>query len=206
MEQKTMRSSSAGKDAFTLIELMVVVGIIALLAALVLPVLNVMSKKGMVQEASANVRGIVMAWKSYKNEYGNWPVTSAGRLFGNLSGSQIAQEASSDGLLMNAVVMNHIMYPNSSEYGLGSGADNNSVCLTYNPKRITFMAYNQGYLNTAGDFVDPWDRPYRFLFDLDDNGRVTRAGLNATSVYDEVIVWSLGPDELDPSDDIRSWE
>ena len=51
---------------------------------------------------------------------------------------------------------------------------------------------------SSHSLVDPWGNVYRFLFDLNGDGRVTRqvAG-KATNVYDSVIAWSAGPDGAD---------
>ena len=199
------------KKAFTLIELMVVVGIIAILAAILLPALNAASKKADITRAKAEVKGLHAAWMAYFNEYGCWPI--ANYIFLDQSQpSSIRQNAGersmpseSTGVVMVVSVMTNIMYPNS-----GVARMNQSfACTNYNPKRVTFFSYKASSVNAAGDMVDPWGCSYKVMFDINRDGCVARPALGslpATNVNDSVIVWSTGPDCKESVDDINSWQ
>jgi prepilin-type N-terminal cleavage/methylation domain-containing protein len=64
-------------SAFTLVELLVVISIIAILAALLLPVLASVKKKAQVKKAQIEASGIAQAIHTYEAEYSKFPVSSA---------------------------------------------------------------------------------------------------------------------------------
>lgn len=204
------RRKPCGKG-FTLIELLVVVGIIGLLVAILLPAVNKMMQKSETATAKMDLGRIVTAWESYYREYGRWPVGANGMLFapyGSAALQQNATENISPGMRMLVGVMTNLMYPNS-EFDAGGGSGNmnhNPACTNFNAKRLQFLEYHAKSVNAQGDFVDPWNNVYWFMFDLNRDGRIVRGGTMATTVYAKVIAWSLGPDGVLSSDDIKSWE
>ncbi|MCX7819606.1 MAG: type II secretion system GspH family protein [Kiritimatiellae bacterium] len=64
-------------SAFTLIELLVVISIIAILAALVFPMLNRAQKAADFRRAEIEVQALHSALKAYLEEYSKWPVPNA---------------------------------------------------------------------------------------------------------------------------------
>ncbi|MCX8040320.1 MAG: prepilin-type N-terminal cleavage/methylation domain-containing protein [Planctomycetota bacterium] len=61
------------RSAFTLIELLVVVAIIAILAALLIPGVNLVRDSANLSNCASNQRQIVLAMASYKADDGSWP-------------------------------------------------------------------------------------------------------------------------------------
>src|SRR5262249_51378249 len=61
--------------AFTLVELLVVISIIAILAAMLLPVLAAVKKKVQVKNAGMNMNDIVTALAGYEAAYSRFPAT-----------------------------------------------------------------------------------------------------------------------------------
>ena len=72
--------------AFTLIELMVVVTIIAVLAGLTIGTLGYVNRKGAESRARAEVAAIATAVDNYKLEFGSYPSNNTTALFKELTG------------------------------------------------------------------------------------------------------------------------
>lgn len=64
--------------AFTLVELLVVIGIIAVLISLLLPAMNRARKAALTVNCASNQRQIMLAVTFYHNEYGNWWPSAGG--------------------------------------------------------------------------------------------------------------------------------
>jgi prepilin-type N-terminal cleavage/methylation domain-containing protein len=74
---RQMQSTSATRSGFTLIELLVVISIIAILAALLLPVLSRVKVKAQIGKAQMEVGKIANAIHSYESDYSKFPVSAA---------------------------------------------------------------------------------------------------------------------------------
>jgi type II secretion system protein G len=79
--------------AFTLIELMVVVAIIAVLAGLTLGTLGYVNRKGAESRARSEVAALAAAIDNYKLEFGSFPSTNATALFKELTGQGTVNKA-----------------------------------------------------------------------------------------------------------------
>ena len=77
--QKRARSGAASGRAFTLVELLVVIALIAVLAALLLPALNRAKEKAQGMQCVSNVRQLAFGWFLYSDDHN-------GRLAYNLGG------------------------------------------------------------------------------------------------------------------------
>lgn len=71
---------------FTLIELLIVIAIIAILAALLLPALNVAREKARNIACRGNLKSLYLIWNFYSNDYDEWCFPGNGRT--NLWGNQ----------------------------------------------------------------------------------------------------------------------
>src|SRR3954471_21424060 len=72
-EGAVMKRQSTSKRGFTLVELLVVIGLIVILIALLLPVLNRVRKQAQEIHCRANLRQIGMAMTMYTNQYHCFP-------------------------------------------------------------------------------------------------------------------------------------
>jgi len=86
-----MRSHSSHRQGFTLIELLVVISIIAILASMLLPAINMVRQAAWKASCGNNQRQIVLAMLVYANDNdGIWPVrptTNSGTLDTSVSGT-----------------------------------------------------------------------------------------------------------------------
>ncbi|MBX7259298.1 MAG: prepilin-type N-terminal cleavage/methylation domain-containing protein [Candidatus Hydrogenedentes bacterium] len=172
------------KRGFTLIEMLVVIGILAILIGILLPAIRSVMEKAERVQAKADAQRIVKGWKAYRNQYGRWPS---------------ATDESSTGSIMSS---NFVRILNARYYQTGlTGPD----ATPDNPMAIQFVEISGNSIDTRWNFVDPWGTPYRVSFDANFDGRTSNS---LYTVYDNVISWSAGPDtnSATAADNIKSWE
>lgn len=192
---------------FTLTELLVVIGIIALLAGIAVPTVSRAIEGGKKTKARSELQAIVAAVKAYKQEYGCWPATepmstdTTGE-FGAWYGP--SKWATSTGLSRGRDLMKIL-----SGQNVGSGMGT-SWPRPMNPKQIRFLEGAQ----TDGTFVDPWGMQYCVKMDVNESGGLEYGTGNSgvENLRMSVIAVSLGKNnkqEDKPSDpgfdDIYSW-
>lgn len=164
------------KKHFTLIELLVVIGIIAILSAILLPVLSSAAKKADMSKARSEISTLVNAIKQYESVYGVLPVPDGA------------------GELLSSTEYQQLIYILQAETDNAKITANN---LAKNSRRQKFLDIVG---NEAGFYKDPWDNDYIVLLDHNYDGKITTIpeGINLTSpVVDlsfSVVVWSRGPD------------
>jgi prepilin-type N-terminal cleavage/methylation domain-containing protein len=180
-----------GAPAFTLVEMLIVIAIIAILAAMLLPVLAGAKKAAQKKQAALEIGQIVGAIQQYDSVYGRFPVsagvqqvaqagtgdfTYGGTVISNDLGQLPAGYASyiTNNSEVIAILMNFTNYPNGS----GATANNN---YQKNPQQTLFLqAKMSGYdpsdssqkgaplPGVGNDLVyrDPWGNPYIISMDL----------------------------------------
>lgn len=193
--------------AFTLIELLTVIAIIGVLAALLFPAIKGALLKAEIGKAQVAISHLGSAFKSYYTEYGKWPIADAAvppksyyadaNVVALLSGQDITSAATKDS-------------------GAASGT------LNGNPRKIVFLEFKQADIGTvpscAGCYMDPWKQPYHFRVDVAYGNVIPNPFLNdpTITVTNGVLVWSAGPDgvydnlgDIPPSpknkDNVKSW-
>ena len=156
MERRTKneerRTVSGLPSAFTLLEVMLVIGIIAILVSLLFPVILGAIAKAKQKQAAAETRTILMAIKAYRQEYGKWP-------------AQIQAAQDTTYVTNNYLVIQPL---------LGSNLNINGR--QFNPKNKIFLNLQ---VNTnvnpdyAGNYLDPWGIPYVICMDEDGNNSLS---------------------------------
>jgi prepilin-type N-terminal cleavage/methylation domain-containing protein len=176
--------------AFTIVELLTVIAIIAILAAMLLPVLSKAKVAAQKRQAMVEISQIVGAIQQYDSVYGRFPISPAaqsaaavtngdftyGGVFQTPSGTPVTVGTPVNGSILTnseviAILMDLTNYPN----GLLTVNTNHQK----NPQRNIFLnAKISGYDPAANDlqppggvditgvYRDPWGSPYVISMDL----------------------------------------
>ena len=200
------------KKHFTLIELLVVIGIIAILSAILLPVLSGAAKKADMSKARSEISTLVNAIKQYESVYGVLPVPTGWK-----DGDTHEHEVLDEDAYCWLIKVLQAQDLTASEEGYGR-------LEVVNSRRQKFLDIVG---NNAGEYLDPWDEPYKVFLDSDYDGIIRRSSIDKTDekfiegvanlpekgfpdatgnrdyVNFSVVVWSAGPDtnfKYPPSD------
>lgn len=210
------KAASGSRSAFTLIEMLVVISIIAVLASILVPVLASSRKRAKITQARHEMSNIEAAVANYQSTYTLAPIPKP--LPGDAK-SELDYSFSDGNGDVIAILMDVTNVAANANH-------------SRNPQRHSFITAQtkpgtgSGISSDDWNFRDPWGHAYVIAFDLDyDNavqvsnsdellypypyGRIPRA----------VIVWSKGPDgEAEPGDgtgrgnepknkdNIKSWQ
>ncbi len=185
--QTTMNSNPTTqfrKQAFTLVEMLVVIAIIGILAGILLPVLSSVRTKAKVAQAKMEMGQIENAVIAYSTEYGRMPASQAAAnagqpdfTYGTVNtpfglavtngGPPAAYQANNAELM--AILLDLERYRNG----------NNTVNLNHarNPRKIQFLDGKQVNgprpgIDENGLYRDPWGNPYIVTVDGDGDGQV----------------------------------
>ncbi len=164
----TMRIQARNRQAFTLVEMLVVVAIIAMLVTISMPVINRALEIARISRARSEVNALESAFRAYYNTYHVWPSEIEGYDPHDHSGNEMNEEW----------------------VKLFSGENVNNM----NRRRIAFMEFAEHSLDEDGAFIDPWGSAYRFVLDhnYDNTISVDVPGIGAITLNRRVGVWSLG--------------
>jgi len=216
------------RSAFTLIELLTVIAIIAILMGLLFPAIGTIKESGRKTQAKNDVTNIVAAVKQYYTEYGKYPPLVEG--VATSDDDSCVGETGAGGAADNSALFNTLR---SIPDGLNTNPD-----YKYNPRRIVFFEGKAatdpdnpraGFADTEdaakkGCFFDPWGKQYCVVIDTNydnviklDKQYTDFAGTNGPRVG--VAAFSLGKDNklgtkddkayrkgTTNSDDVISWQ
>ncbi|MGB8168661.1 MAG: type II secretion system protein [Chthoniobacteraceae bacterium] len=226
MKNTSLQRASA--QAFTLVELLTVIAIIAILMGLLFPAIGIVKESARKVQAKNDVTNIVAAVKQYYTEYGKYPPVQDPPSTGgtdDLTGDPVINPtAGSNNALFNTL------------RAIPTGLNENHK---FNPRRIVFFegkaaadvaAPRAGFSDKAtnptdqGNFYDPWGKQYNIVIDSNyDNVITLDAQYTDFSAKDAPRVgcgaFSLGKDNKlgtaddkmykkgsTTSDDVISWQ
>lgn len=166
------------KPGFTLIELLVVITLIAIIAAILLPVLGRSIEKGEVTRAQVEMTSLASAIQSFQREYSLWPVRDSNGRSDNTFGSK-----ASGFTKKQAEVMDILRAVDSA----------NNPGHAYNSRRTVFVEIpessmsgkdkdDNAYSKADGYYLDPWGNPYMICMDTDFDGEVGLCCMNGAAM------------------------
>ncbi len=173
---------------FTLVELLMAIGIIVILAAISIPTALSAIKKAETAKAQAEMTALVTALKNYESTYGFLPFH-----FKKSSNTSPA----TDGEVQPGDYSDFIKVLQGENLEIKGRK--------MNPRKLAFLEI-QG--NTKGEYEDPWGNDYTVVIDGDGDGKiiqelddwkyyqlkVEKDSDNKYALYQSILIISKGPD------------
>lgn len=160
------------RRSYTLVEILMVVGIIAILVGLAIPVLNSARSSARLNKASAECNSIALAIKNFETEYGQMPNPAAASdgasaptaTFNNLyapTDNELKQESDvgTTSAYYKLFTMLTMYDPSNHTQKITSGYKNNV-------KKMVFLDPPPSYAE-GKTYLDPWGKPYMILYRVD---------------------------------------
>ncbi len=173
---------------FTLVELLMAIGIIVILAAISIPTALSAIKKAETAKAQAEMTALVTALKNYESTYGFLPFHF--RKSSNTSPATDGEVQPGDYSDFIKVLQGENLVIKGRKM---------------NPRKLAFLEI-QG--NTKGEYEDPWGNDYTVVIDGDGDGKiiqelddwkyyqlkVEKDSDNKYALYQSILIISKGPD------------
>jgi len=183
-----MRENSKVKSkGFTLIELAVVLAIIAVLAAVLTPMVTGYLDQARATRAQADVRTIADAVKLYRRDTGQWPVFTA-------TNASLTLCCGSNGTAIVVIGSSNGNYPTATGTGWSSPLSSSNTALSIE----TYLNGNNTGVSTTNAFPKArFAGPYIGFLDSDAWGnKYILTAQNLTGTTNHAYVVSAGPDAV----------
>ena len=167
---------------FTLVEMLVVMGIIATLAGLLMPTIVSVRRQAKKTKAKAEMHSIITAVKTYEMTYGILPTVEKWANGGTGIGYNNLISALTD------------LDTDRSKV----------VASSYNTRGIRFLDVPDDYIQTNDGFVDPWNNKYKIYMDTDYDGEIAAGSPIDETLYGTVFIYTLAGGAN--ADKVYSWK
>lgn len=168
--------SRSHSNAFTLVELLIVISIIAVLAGLGFPALSAAKNAARKTQTSSLLNTIKIGLTAYMTEYGRLPDIASG----TSSDTEYRSDSEEFKTLVNV---------------LSGVKEDEGEAARLNPRRIAFCDFQaKDYKNgniSSHELVDAWKRPFYIVLDF-----------NYDSIIDKTALGQNMPETLKPEDDL----
>lgn len=206
---------AARRGAFTLVELLAVVVIIAMLAAILLRIVSYVSLRSTLNKVKADMEKIKTALEEYRIEYGGYPSTTnvvSGRpKFERFSyhhnSSNLAYflftKPLEDGKERPFIDPSLITY--QTNLWFSSTVNNTDSYVKWEPgleekvRKDKYIHADSVLIVTNTTIVDPWGTDYRYYHERGAGGKINKGKY----AYD---LWSFGPDRKSAYNGCLVWE
>ena len=192
------------KRNFTLVELLVVIGILAILAGLIIPAVISSKRQGKITQARADMGSIRTAFEQMYKEYGTMAKHDSSTTY-KLGGVSFTK--SSNGDITIGKIGSGNKYDSSTkddyckviaelcvpEKITPSLNKKNKKMLDPKPEYDASKGPTEGE-NPEHTWLDPWGNPYMIRIDVDGSETVSDPSKSDKKLSRRIILWSLGPD------------
>ncbi|MGH7988787.1 MAG: type II secretion system protein [Limisphaerales bacterium] len=195
---KTIPLPSNRRRAFTLVELLTVIAIIAILAAMLLPVISIVKTKAKITQAKLQIQDLVTAIQNYDSAYSHFPISSGvqsaiaaagldeftygGSLFASNGLPAIYTTNNSEVIAILMDVTTNVVTQEAPNF---NHQKNPQQTIFLNAKKSGDLAgvfpYSPG-VGPDGVYRDPWGNPYVISMDLDEDNLTKDAFYSLSAV------------------------
>jgi len=194
--------------AFTLLELMVVIAIVAVLAGLMFPAVQSVLERAKKVQAKNDLTQIVTAVNAFYTEYGRYPLPST------VTADSSATYGPNESTAENGNLMKELR-------GTSSTLNTRQIVFINPPDARDQTNPRSGTKTTTSGYYDPWGTEYAIAMDANYDNQITpnpygnNNGAGASPLRQGAIAWSLGKDKkagkngdgkFTNSDDVISWQ